>query len=48
MEKSLVELLGELPGGYPPSFVEWLVTGHRPEPLLRFDFVHVDADFPLL
>ncbi|MDP7706919.1 MULTISPECIES: hypothetical protein [Mycobacterium] len=47
MEKSLVQLLGELPGGYPPSFVEWVVTGRRPEPPVRFDFVPVDPDFPV-
>ncbi|WP_156452372.1 hypothetical protein [Mycobacterium gordonae] len=48
MEKSLVQLLGESPGGYPASFVEWLVTGRHPDPQPRFDVVHVEGDFPVL
>lgn len=44
METRLLRALAEQPGAVSAGFVEWLVTGHFPEPAIRCDIARVRGD----
>lgn len=44
METRLLRALAEQPGALSAGFVEWLVTGHFPEPAIRCDIARVRGD----